>query len=204
MLWQYAPALFIFVGAVMVALGGFWGAFRQSANNDEIKRLTIENAGLITGGDTVAQVYLQIDTQTWTGTAVPLVVNAGKYPLYDIEIRLVDVDEVRREVADKSPSQEALLGKTFIVPNLTPGMARDIDGALQHPANSRDYNYNIFFVARNGTWTQQLRMKWMGDGWARATRIMRDGREVLTEVIGAYPRTSAGEIEWDSKPAPQN
>jgi hypothetical protein len=202
LLWQFAPALLIFVGAVVVAIGGFWGAFRQAANNAEIKRLTIENAGLITGGDTIAEVYLQIDTQRWTGTAVPTLVNEGKYPLYDIELRLVDVDEVRREVDQNLPSQDALLGKTFRISNLTPGMAREVDGAVQHAANSRDYNYNIFVVARNGSWTQQLRMKWIGDGWVRATRIVRDGKEVRLEVPDAYPRNAAGEVEWEPKPTP--
>jgi hypothetical protein len=74
--------------------------------------------------------------------------------------------------------------------------------ALQHPSG-RDFSYNVFFVARNGSWTQQLRMKWMGNGWSVATRIsgLSEGKELYRNVTPDYPLGPNREVEWEDKPA---
>ena len=60
----FFPALVVFVGAVVVALGGFWASWRQSnfnmeirEKNEQIARLQYENASMITGGDSFALVH---------------------------------------------------------------------------------------------------------------------------------------------------
>ena len=58
---QFHPALVVFAGAVIVAFGTFWAAWRQSnfnaairEKNEEIARLQHEAAAAITGGDSFA------------------------------------------------------------------------------------------------------------------------------------------------------
>jgi hypothetical protein len=57
-LWAFAPAMVVFVGAVLVAGGSFWAAFRQSsfnatitAKNEEITKLQQENLRTVKGSD---------------------------------------------------------------------------------------------------------------------------------------------------------
>jgi hypothetical protein len=70
----------------------------------------------------------------------------------------------------------------------------------------RIFNFNIFYVARNGSWHQRLRMRWIGNGWALANRITEGlgGKELLLEVNANYPRNAEGKVEWDETPAPVN
>jgi hypothetical protein len=95
----------------------------------------------------------------------------------------------------------ALQGTEVSVGSLTPGFARGPMIALQHPSG-RDFSYNVFFVARNGAWTQQLRMKWMDNGWSVATRIfgLSEGRELYRNVTPGYPLGPTSEVEWEDNP----
>ncbi len=73
---------------------------------------------------------------------------------------------------------------------------------MQRPSG-QNFNLNIFYVARNGSWTQKLRMRWIGNGWATANRVVEGlGGKVLYEQISDnFPRDVDGKIEWDAKPA---
>jgi hypothetical protein len=79
---------------------------------------------------------------------------------------------------------------------MTPGMAQSSSISLQHSQKS-DINYNIFFSARNGKWTQLLRMKWNGDGWSRANRIEQNGKNVSNEVSPDFPKKADGSPHWE-------
>jgi hypothetical protein len=84
-----------------------------------------------------------------------------------------------------------------------PGFARGPMVTLQHPSG-RDFSYNVFFVARNGAWYQQLRMKWIGNGWSVATRIsgLSEGKELYRNVTPGYQLGPDSEVEWEDKPTP--
>jgi hypothetical protein len=66
---------------------------------------------------------------------------------------------------------------------------------IRLPHHGKDLEFNIFFTARNGTWIQFLRMRWVGDGGARATKVMRGTQELHREV-SAFPRQQDGSIDW--------
>src|SRR5882762_178828 len=107
---------------------------------------------------------------------VPMFVHVGRYPLYDVEARMVDLDEHARLTAASDPSAiNALVGATLRVGNMTPGFSRGPLPALQHPSGQR-ISYNVFFVARNGAWVQQFRMRWVDNGWAVANKVHGLGR----------------------------
>jgi hypothetical protein len=85
---------------------------------------------------------------------------------------------------------------------MTPGLA--VSTAYQIPHDGRDLNFNIFFVARNGTWIQFLRMPWVGDGWGRASKIVRDGKVIFREVSANFPLTETGKVDWGEPGAQDN
>lgn len=196
----------------MAAAGGFWQSFRQShfnsqirEKNSEIIRLQQESFGAITGGDSFAEMAIQIPDPKTGAVAMPLFIHHGKFPLYDVKARVVDVGETKRlfEANNNAAAMVALNGTNLNVGNLTPGFAIGPVTALEHPSG-QDFKYNIFFVARNGAWIQQLRMSWVGNGWARANRIsgLSEGKVLLEEISDNYPRGQSGEVDWDEKPHP--
>jgi hypothetical protein len=223
LIWQFAPALVVFLGAVLVAFGGIWSSWRQSnfnatltAKNSEIAHLQLENANAITGGNSFAYMVLQLLDPKTAATVIPNFVHQGKYPLYDVQAHIVDLDEYQRltDRKDFLAASKALSGTDLMVGNLTPGfVARPIGAVLSHPSG-QDFTYNVFYVARNGAWTQNLRMRWIGNGWATANRVFAGpgnfggpgDKELFREVSANYPLDEKGEVDWGmpkSKSAPQ-
>jgi hypothetical protein len=203
-LWQFMPALVAFAGAVLVAVGGFWQSNFNAEireKNAEITRLQLEGANAITGGDSFCEMGLRVPDAKSAAIALPVFVHHGKYPLYDVSARIVDLDELERRKQQGLPIDPGL---TLRPGNMTPSHAVILDIPLQHPSG-RDFNYNIFFVARNGTWTQQFRMHRAGDGWAKATNIVGpDGRkELFSDITKDFPRGPAGEIDWNAMSIPE-
>jgi hypothetical protein len=156
----FFPAMLVFVGALFVAAGGFWTSWRQSnfnmeirKKNDEISALQRDNANAITGGDSFARVQFQIfgaDGSAVKASAmpdelllVPVIIHQGKYPLYDVAVRIVDI------------AQGALMNNTgsvlssYPVGNMAPGLATLTNIRLPH--HGKDLEFNLFFSARNGT-----------------------------------------------------
>jgi hypothetical protein len=208
LIWQFAPALLVFGGAVLVALGGFWSSWRQSSfnttlteKNNEISQLQLESANAITGGDSFAYMVLQVPDPRTGSSAIPVFVHKGKYPLYDVQARIADLDEFKRltDRKDFVAATAALVGTTLQVGNLTPGFASTIRAVLPHPSG-QNFSYNVFYVARNGAWIQSLRMRWVGDGWAMANKVMggTENKELFREVSPNYPLNEKGELEWDT------
>jgi hypothetical protein len=88
-LWGFAPALVVLLGAVLVAGGSFWAAFRQSAfnaalaaKNEEIAKLQQENIHTLKGSDVFHfMVALQ---QNSKGEFRLMSVNRTDLPIYDV------------------------------------------------------------------------------------------------------------------------
>lgn len=209
--WQFLPAILIVGGGLLAASGGFWQAVRQSnfnselrQKNDKIIELQQQSAGAITGGDSFAEMVIQVPDIATGALALPMFAHHGKFPLQDVTARIVDVGEYQRLKAAENPvaAAMALRGVDVNVGSLTPGFARGTAVTLQHPSG-RDFNYYVFFVARNGAWTQQLRMKWIGNGWGVATRItgLSKGEELYRNVTTNYPLGPNGDVEWQEAPA---
>jgi hypothetical protein len=195
----FYPAMVVFVGALVVAGGAFWASFRQSNfnielrnKNNEIAALQKENADTITGGDSFAEVAFRVLDQSGNMPNAfampdqlvlnPIVIHHGKYPLYDVKARVHKFGSINLDTA-------------IDVGNLTPGFASN-NAVVRIPQQGKNLSYNIFFVARNGGWNQFLRMLWVGDGWARASKIVRGDKVLLREVSANFPRNEKDEIDW--------
>jgi hypothetical protein len=121
----------------------------------------------------------------------------GRFPLYGVSARVVDLDRAARPGHQDSD----LLGITIVVGDMIQKHAN----TLRVPANfaylQDRFNANIFFTARNGDWVQLLRERKVGNDWVRAVRV--DGRFIslpkevtMCESIDPkFPRNADGQIE---------
>ncbi len=197
----YAPAILVVLGAILSTVGIFWASVRQfnfnsrlAAQSEEIARLQKENASLVTGGDSFCHMDFVIDRSISGNdpndlSLTPIVLHKGKYPLYGVYARIVDIDQLKKGIQQNWKSHN--LG------DLPPGPASETSIRLAH--YGRHVNYNIFYTARNGTWIQMFRMRWIDERVSTATRIIKehDGEELYQQASPNFPRGANGEIDWD-------
>jgi len=112
----YYPALVILAGAVIVAFGGFWAAYRQAnfnatLNDKNTKIIALQHQQIlaVTGGDS----YPVITPMFSGGPEINKIIimqltNAGDYPLYELRVSIVDEDKANSLVAQYKDSEEAL------------------------------------------------------------------------------------------------
>ncbi len=164
--------------------------------SDEVARLNQVIAASVTGGDSFCYMSLALG-QGETNSPDLVFVHQGKYPLYDITVRIVDLDkweqlgltaqnlfkaEARINIGNLSLNQASALG-TWPLPN------------------SDQQRYNLFFVARNGFWTQLLRLRRVQGRWKVATRITQESgkkvRVLFEKIDKDFPRDKLGMVQWN-------
>lgn len=92
------PAIIIFIGLVLTAIGGIWSAHQQvisenelNKKSDKIAELNKQIASSITGGDNFVDIYPTIDL----GTPEQLnfmIINSNETPLFDVQVQINDED----------------------------------------------------------------------------------------------------------------
>jgi hypothetical protein len=186
------------VGAVMAASGAFWSGHRQiksgaenKIRNEKLLDLSEKLRCSMTGGDGFCYGYPMM---TNSGQFQWNFIHSGEFPLYDVQVRIHDM---RKPIATSS--------STLNLGTLFPGRAHfygNLPGAIEirTPAQS----FNLFFVARNGSWTQEIRWVEKPGVLAVANRVLRDGRSisepVLYEVSPEYPGDTPSKDAWTSPP----
>ncbi len=92
-LWQFTPAFVVFIGAILVAGGSLWAAFRQSnfnteikAENEQIQALQQENIKILRGADYLS---FMISLEASSNGKFPLdLFNPGDLPVYDVSVNI--------------------------------------------------------------------------------------------------------------------
>jgi hypothetical protein len=190
--------LISFVGAVLAAAGAVLASQQNAELNRELARLAMENLGSVTGGDSFAYVDL-LSPSDPAGPAI-LVTQRGKYPVYDMSVRIVDLDKFDTLRKSQQITVEALAADEIVTSrNIAPGTGFVVDRRLP-PLQTERPRFNIFISARNGSWTQLLRFhKVDGKLWKRATRVVRNdptGRLLYEYIDDGFPRNNAGQVDW--------
>jgi hypothetical protein len=211
------PMILVLLGAILGAVGVFLATFRQNqekvqsalqraqfetelrAKSDEIAKLNHTIAESITGGDSYC--YLQLGNAN-RNNALLAIIHQGNYPMYDVTVRIVDLDEFEQNRG--APNLASALGKVVPIGNLAPGQA-SMQGPIILP-NRDILRYNIFISARNGMFTQLLRMLYVNGTWKSAMRVQKDNYSdadpdaqptILKEEIDPqFPRNRNGQVEW--------
>lgn len=200
------PTILIFIGGIITAIGAVWASLEQNkasssidAKNQEIIELNREIRESITGGNSFC--YIRPTTNT---PPIITVEHSGSHPLYDVSCRITDVDEhktVFAKTGDRAVTQEYIDRMNVVnLGGIGVGLTGFISPVLSLEGDRK--RFNIFISARNGSWTQLLRMHKRDDGvWISAIKVTRgygDERVLLLEEIPEdYPRDSEGHVDWN-------
>ena len=208
------PIILIFLGSVMVAIGGIWSSMQKSekdtlitkkneqiiesqklvqAKTQEIADLTKSNEAVMTGGDSFCYVTLSFYEHEQALSAH--LHHMGKNPVYDISVRILDIQQWKRWRA----GEQVVSAYELHPRNIASGAVHLTD--IPIPEIHDNLAYHISITARNGSWKQYLLFSRVNGKWKMATRVLRDHtREeiVLYEhVHDEYPSDENGEIDWN-------
>jgi len=150
------------IGGVLAICGGVWSGYQQSRNDrellsktDQITQLTKRNADYVIGGDS----YCYFIFCTWPNRASWLLCHNGDYPLYDLEIRILDIikrDKLAKErpgyiTANHNREAETIQPYGTLIPH-------DNRSLFKEDSFETDEMklYRITFFARNGSWYENV------------------------------------------------
>ncbi|MBK6999295.1 MAG: hypothetical protein IPH35_04760 [Rhodoferax sp.] len=155
---------------------------------------TADLVGYISGGESVC--YLMgpnPETDVWTQL---LLVHVGRHPLYEVSAQITDLDEFDKikNNLTRENLQRCEFQRNF--GNLVVGHARYLQESINlGPGNSR--RFNIFYIGRNGSFTQLLRCQRVAGTWLFATKVVRSDKTFFERVAEGYPRKPDGSVDWD-------
>jgi hypothetical protein len=216
------PMAIIFVGGFIVVVGGLMASVRQNQDqakfaneraeferdlrikSDKIAELNETIAASVIGGDSFC--YVSLISANQTGAYIS-VTHQGKYPLYDVSVRMVELDAFGVNSDESIKTLEDIQNRSINldVGNMSPGFSQ-MTGKVTF-SNPDKVKYNIFIVARNGSFTQNLRMHNVNGVWKSANRVMRDNftsenpnapPTILIEQIDPdFPKNKDGQPDWE-------
>jgi hypothetical protein len=197
------PPGLILIGSIFAAIGALWASHQQATferqlreKSDEIAALNRRLLAEVTGGDSFPSLSLLLENDKNTGLLV--VQHHGDHPLFDVSARLVDLEKF-----DAIAKQQKLTFEYFTsadtylqLGTLVPGFV-NVRGNVEIGSYNRR-GFNIFFVARNGGFTESYRLAKVHGSWTSAKRVTcdRDGKVLLEEIRDDFPRSSDGHVEW--------
>lgn len=216
MLKQYLanwPALLTLIGAFLAALGGWWMSIEQTSRerqiaelqrrlvlkSEEIERLTKQNLATVTGGDSFAHLNF-VNRGHPAGPEIVLV-QSGEFPLYDVSVRIADMDKWDVMKPEQATIEHVLaIDYRSSVGNIAAGSAALL-GRLPALKADHHHRFNVFFNARNGFWTQRIRLHSVKGEWKMATRVVRNDGQLTEQALyekieDGFPRNQAGQVDW--------
>ena len=136
--------------------------------------------GYTTGGDSFPYLSVQISE----GKASMTALHEGEFPLYDVNARIVDLNKMDKE------DITTILGTNISIGSMIPSHASLVP--VQLPIEDREVeeqSFNIFMTARNGGFTQLIRLKKINNKWLSATKVLKNNDQVLLEKVdNDFPR----------------
>ena len=156
----------------------------------QLHRSTEDFLGSATGGDSFCIIY---PMPTFPLDPTSLVVeHVGKYPLYDVNIRLVDLETYRTTGAAGLFSNQFSFD-VLIPQHVTMISLKDMPERMKL---DEVRSYNIFVTARSGSFRQSLQIQYIDGKLAHATRIVRNEDEVFESRSENFPKGSDGVVDW--------
>lgn len=181
----------VITGAFVSAAGALVSSGERANHEREIARVSKESLYSITGGDSFC--YVLAAGQGW------VVIQEGDYPVYDVSVRVVYLRDFQREVAAGAINPLGPHTTNLTVGNLRPGGS--VIMGNRKPQDDVKQGYNAFISARNGLFSEELRMVRNSSYAVRVKRALPLPNEspVLYEYVQeGFPTTDKGEVEWGS------
>jgi hypothetical protein len=184
--WQPAIWVFVFLFTVVAGTASIYSAWWPNASSDvdpSMARMQQRLEGLQTGGDTFAYWMLYYFDMSASVAKDFVIIRQGQYPLYDLRIRIRDMD-VGRDVFNTS------WGEISAPAEYLPHIRWQLGPSVY---------YRVFFHARNGQWHQDLILKRSDTAqcWLAATRVFdKHGKKVVFEHIDNSFIGEFGAPDW--------
>ena len=165
----------------------------------QLEATTAETTAFITGGDSVCYLTGNMGTQQHPYQLDPVtIVHHGKYPLYEIQVRIYDADKAAPFLETGAWIERMNEWETYArLDTLIPHHAAGVNIVLPFTPSSTVRNFNIFFSARNGSFVQLLRFRKINGVWLRATKVEM-GKVMYENIPDDYPRDANGQVNWVS------
>ena len=163
---------------------------------DSLANAAMRGINTTTGGNSLCFMDLQ-------GPAPynhPVFYNIGRYPLYEVRARIVDISVLNPNgdqflAAGRMPFPEL----SIYVGNLGAASSH-FDISMKLPFDPSHGNFNIQFSARNGSWMENFRSRKNNTpARRRAIRIVTEGgptKVLFQRVDKEYPRDASGKPAW--------
>jgi hypothetical protein len=169
-------------------------------SSKRISDLSKEAIETITGGESFC--YMYVDTTT-TAHPFPVFITEGKRPLYEVHARVNDLRGFDAMLKRPHTISE-LLGTQITVGELSPTNAKMEFEQVILLSDSARVDFNVFFDARNGDWTELLRMRKVGNNWVEAIRVVREtyyknGKTAEKTIFEQIPKEFPEVPDWKKK-----
>ncbi len=124
-----------------------------------------------------------------------------KYPLYDVEYNLVDVDYlIDAEKKGITFQNHSEIWKHFNIGNLQSKSAH-ISGAISLGNYGKERRFNVFFNARNGSFNQQIVLRKKGEKWYVAWSVSNhEGEEIEKRISDGFLNQNEPDYIFPKKP----
>lgn len=157
----------------------------------ELNAATKDLIAYQTGGESYCYL-MNGSLSSSANTGIETVIHQGKHPLFEVTARIVDLDEFDSVMSSKM-TYDILLKTQRTYGNMIPGHV--MSGKKWNLGDADQRRFNIFWTARNGSFTQCMRFKKINGEWQHATKVERE--KVLFEHVSKdYPRNEEGQIIW--------
>ncbi len=189
-LWKEPPTWLRVTGGVAAVLS----AILSGIAGIEISK---EGTALTTGGDSAC--YL-VNLGTPNPPFPAIVEKSGEYPLYSVEMRIVDLIEPFKPMQIPNASKPFDLGISLSLGDFPIGdVAKEVSFSL--PAKGDRASFNVFFDARNGFWAESLRLRLVNGDWKRAIQVFRDlpnqkEKQLYKQIDKGFPTEADGSVKW--------
>jgi hypothetical protein len=152
--------------------------------------LAKEGIAAATGGDSFCWMMMSQPNGT-----IPVFVHSGKYTLYDVSVRVADLNKMRMNVMPFDVLQMSL-------GEMHPGMAIPYASLRLPFSDGTTQDFKVFFTGRNGSWHEFLRLRRVGDHWSWAIQVWRFNPSdppklpLYEQVSDDFPRNENGLVDW--------
>ncbi len=155
-------------------------------------------ASSITGSASFAYIIPTFFDSTHD-TPMLTLVHQGEYPLYDLTVRILDMDTFEKRARQNNSDSDKLREEVQMrVSNIAPNQTSLLKTVQ---LDSDPLRWNLFFSARTGFFTELLRVRRVGNEWKTALKVIRTrpprkDQVLLERIDSGYPLGKDGQVEW--------
>lgn len=165
----------------------------QSGVISDLARKGIDTA---TGGDSFCLMnFWDTNTQLTLNSGVPFFEAQGTYPLYEVRASIVD----QNYLSKLTPIQQLSFDnwrRSVYVGNIGARQLESVNLRIPFTDPPKKQSFLVQFSARNGNWTEIIRLYRADKIWVKAFKVTKDNKErtVLYECVPkAFP---IAELDW--------